>query len=129
MTPLQGALSISITASDLAKSLHFYTEGLGFRVDERFEDNGELHGVMLSAGEARIGLSQDDFAKGRERRKGIGLSMYIETAQDLHELAKRAEAAGIALDGGVAPLPWGPLAFRVTDPDGFAITLMSRESK
>ena len=50
----------SFTVDDLQKSITFY-EGLGFAVDERWGDNGTLLGVMLRAGNNRVGLSQDDW--------------------------------------------------------------------
>ena len=76
-------LSIALTANDLERSLRFYTDGLGFTVDQREEADGKLQGVMLKAGDAWLGLSQDDFAKGRNRTKGIGMSLYFETEQDI----------------------------------------------
>lgn len=70
-TPLQANTILpSLTVDDLQKSITFY-EGLGFGVDERWEDNGVLLGVMLRAGQQLLGLSQDDWKKGRERQKGV----------------------------------------------------------
>ena len=63
-------LSLALTANDIERSLRFYTDGLGFGVDQRQEADGKLEGVMLKAGDAFLGLSQDDFTKGRERIKG-----------------------------------------------------------
>lgn len=116
-------LSVALTANDLERSLRFYTDGLGFTVDQREESDGKLQGVMLKAGDAWLGLSQDDFAKGRNRVKGVGLSLYFETEQDIHMLAGRAKNAGIKLDREAGPLPWGPVGFSATDPDGFKITV------
>lgn len=118
-----GTLSVALTVNDLKRSMQFYTEGLGFTVDERMETDGTLQGVMLNAGGAMLGISQDDFAKGRNRVKGVGMSLYLETPQDIAVLARRAKEAGITLDNEPAKLPWGPMGFRVTDPDGFKITL------
>jgi uncharacterized glyoxalase superfamily protein PhnB len=116
-------LAVTLTANDLERSMHFYTQGLGFTVVDREEADGKLQGVMLEAGDAKLGLSQDDFAKGRDRVKGVGMGLYIETTQDLDALARRAKDAGIRLDNELGPLPWGPLGFRVTDPDGFKLTI------
>ena len=60
----------SFTADDLSKSISFY-EALGFAVSERWEEHGTLLGVMLRAGKTEIGLSQDDWKKGRDRKKGV----------------------------------------------------------
>ena len=125
MEEVEGRFSVSLTANDLQRSLRFY-QGLGFAVEERFEQDGKLEGVMLKAGDARVGVSQDDFSKGRERVKGVGMSLYVETDQDVNAIARRAKDAGVTLDGDPAPLPWGPLGFRATDPDGFKITICNR---
>jgi len=116
-------ISPSFTANDLQASIRFYTEGLGFEVEERTEMEGVLRFVMLKAGEARLGVGQDDFAKGRDRVKGTGMRIWLTTSQDVTELAERARTAGITLDQEPGPLPWGPMAFSVTDPDGFKLTI------
>src|SRR5438067_625361 len=58
----------TFTVDDLERSLRFYTGTLGFIVGERWtDDGGKLRGVMLKAGACELGLSQDDWAKGRDR--------------------------------------------------------------
>ena len=121
------SLTPTLTVNDLKRSRRFYTEGLGFEVEEEYASEGEVRGVRLAAGEAKLGLSQDDFSKGRDRAKGIGMRFYLETEQDLGVLARQAKGAGIALDSDPAPLPWGPMAFLVTDPDGFKLTILNPE--
>ena len=117
------SLTLSLTAADLKKSIHFYTEGLGFAVSEKWEEGGVVNGVMLKAGDVLLGLSQDDFAKGRNRTKGVGMRVYVETAQDLGAIAKQAKAAGIALESEPGPLPWGQMGFSLSDPDGYKLTI------
>ncbi len=117
------SFATNITASDLPRSVKFYTEGLGFEIVQRYEAEGVLRYVAMTAGEARIGLGTDDFAKGRDRKKGVGLRISITTAQDITALAERAKNAGINIDQGPAPLSWGPMGFSVTDPDGFGLTI------
>lgn len=117
------SLTLSLTASDLQKSMHFYTDGLGFAVSEKWEEGGVVNGVMLKAGDVLLGLSQDDFAKGRDRIKGVGMRLYLETEQELGAIAKQAKAAGIALESEPGPLPWGPVGFSLADPDGYKLTI------
>jgi catechol 2,3-dioxygenase-like lactoylglutathione lyase family enzyme len=117
--------SVGLTCNDIQKSIGFYTEGLGFEIVHKMEENGKIQFVALRAGAAQIGLGQDDFAKGKNRSKGIGLRIWITTAQDITALAGRATAAGLTLDEGPKPLPWGPMAFALTDPDGFKLTVAS----
>ena len=59
MATTQEALQVStlvpsLTVDDLQKSMKFY-EALGFVVEERWEDNGTLLGVMMRAGKSQIG--------------------------------------------------------------------------
>lgn len=115
-------LSPSLTVDDLERSVRFY-EGLGFSITDRWEMEGTLVGVMLGAGEAHVGLSQDDWQKGRDRVKGVGLRLWIGTTQDIDQLAERAKAAGITLDAEPHDTEWGSRSFEVTDPDGFKLTI------
>ena len=124
-TPLQvKELSTSFTVDDLQKSIRFF-EGLGFAVDEKWEDGGKLLGVMLRAGQARLGLNQDDWKKGRDREKGVGVRLTISTTQDIDQLAARAKSAGIALDSEPRDTDWGSRAFEVTEPSGYKVTIYS----
>jgi len=115
-----------ITVNDLDRSIAFYT-GLGFIIQERWEEEGKLAGVGLKAGAAELVLTQDDFKKGRDRVKGIGVRLWFYTAQDIDGLAARAKASGIVLDQEPADMPWGARIFMLTDPDGFKISF-SKES-
>ena len=115
-----------LTVDDLQKSIAFY-EGLGFSVDERWEEKGVLQGVMLRAGGNRIGLSQDDWKKGRDRKKGVGMRTFISTNGNVDEIAARAKAAGIKLDAEPHDTEWKSRAFEVTDPSGFLLTISTEE--
>ena len=118
----------SLTVDNLQQSLDFF-RSLGFEVEDRWEDKGVLLGAMLKAGGARLGLSQDDGKKGRDRTKGVGLRIYIEAADDIDQVAARAKAAGITLTREPHDTEWGARAFEVTDPSGFALTIASPGSK
>ena len=117
-------ISPTLTVDDVQKSIAFF-EGLGFGVEERWEEKGTLLGVMLRAGEAQIGLSQDDWKKGRNRQKGQGMRIYVNTAQNVDQLAADAKKAGIVLDAEPHDTEWGGRAFEVTEPSGFKVTIGS----
>lgn len=116
-------ISPGITTNDLHRSIRFYVDGLGFSIVDKHEVDGQLRYVMLKAGDAELGMGQDDFAKGKNRIKGVGMRLWLTTKQDLHALAEQVKRAGFALDSEVAPLPWGQVAFAITDPDGFMLTI------
>jgi uncharacterized glyoxalase superfamily protein PhnB len=115
-------LSPALTVNDLQKSVAFF-EGLGFGIEERWEEKGVLLGVTMRAGEARINLSQDDWKKGRDRQKGVGTRIFVSTTQDIDKLAADAKKAGIALDAEPHDTPWGSRAFEATEPSGFRLTI------
>jgi catechol 2,3-dioxygenase-like lactoylglutathione lyase family enzyme len=111
----------TFTVSDIQQSLAWYCDGLGFFVTERWEEGGRLEGVMLKAGSCHLGLSQDDFSKGRDRLKGVGFRILCETFQDLDVLAARLKKFG----GTIVEEPatrWDTYSFTAQDPDGFKLT-------
>ncbi len=117
-------LSTSLTVNDVQASIRFF-EGLGFTIDEKWEEGGKLLGVMMKAGEASIGLSQDDWKKGRDRQKGVGMRLFISTTQNIDDLAKRAKENGVTIDVEPHDTEWKSRAFEVTEPSGFKITISS----
>jgi len=114
----------SLTVDDLQKSISFY-EALGFAIDERWEDKGTLLGVMMRAGKTEIGLNQEDWKKGRDRKKGIGVRLSLLTPQNVDEIARRAKSAGITLKSEPQDTEWKSRAFEVIDPSGFLLTIFS----
>jgi lactoylglutathione lyase len=115
------SIAPTFTVSDIQRSLAWYRDGLGFFVSERWENAGQLEGVMLKAGGCHLGLSQDDFSKGRDRIKGVGFRIWCETFQDIDALASRLRAFG----GKIVEEPstrWDAYSFTAEDPDGFKIT-------
>jgi uncharacterized glyoxalase superfamily protein PhnB len=118
----------SLTVDDLQKSIRFY-EALGFAIDERWEEKGTLLGVMMRAGRTEIGLNQDDWKKGRDRQKGIGVRLSISTTPGhVDEIARRAKDAGITLKSEPHDTAWKSRAFEVSDPSGFLLTIFSETS-
>ena len=115
-------ISPTLTVDDVKQSIKFF-ESLGFSVTERWDEPGEPLGAMLQAGDASIGVSQDDWKKGRDRQKGVGMRLYIGTSQNVDQLATRAKAAGLKLDSEPYDTEWKARAFDVTEPSGFKITI------
>jgi uncharacterized glyoxalase superfamily protein PhnB len=81
---------------------------------------------MMRAGRTEIGLNQDDWKKGRDRTKGIGVRLSIATTREnVDALAKRARNAGITLKSDPHDTEWNSRAFEVIDPSGFLLTVFS----
>jgi len=116
--------SPSLTVNDLDKSLGWYRDVLGFAVEETWKgDDGKVVGVSLKAGDVSFMIGQDDWKKGRDRKKGEGFRLYCETKKNVDDLARQIEAKGGRLDSGPTDQPWGVRDISLTDPDGFKITI------
>ena len=81
---------------------------------------------MLKAGTCELGLSQDDWAKGRDRRKGEGVRLWCETIQDVDGIARRVTAAGGRITEGPVDQSWGVRSVSVDDPDGYHLTIYKK---
>jgi uncharacterized glyoxalase superfamily protein PhnB len=117
------ALMPALTVDDLAASLAWYRDVLGFIVAEEMRQEGRLMGVRLKAGSVDFLLVQDDFAKGRDRQKGVGFRLYGFTGQDIDQLAAAVRERGGQLAHEPRDQPWGAREFAVIDPDGFQISI------
>ena len=113
----------TFTVNDIERSVRFYTEVLGFIVIEQMSDGAALQGVLLKAGTCKLGLSQDDWAKGRDRKKGEGVRIWCNTVQDIDALAVRIRGAGGVLADEPKNQIAGDESISVTDPDGFHLTI------
>ena len=119
------ATNVSLTATDLQKSVAWYRDVVGFTVDQQYEREGKLRAVALKAGAIRILLNQDDGGRGWDRAKGEGMSVMFTTAQSVDDIANRIKANGGTLASEPADMPWGVRMFRLVDPDGFKLAISS----
>ena len=119
------SLGASLTVKDLEKSVAWYTDVVGFVIDQRMERDGELRGVALKAGGVRILLNKDDGGRGWDRKKGEGFSLQFTTAQSIDDLAKRITDHGHALERPPTDMPWGARLFTLRDPDGYKLAFSS----
>jgi lactoylglutathione lyase len=108
----------SLTAKDLAKSIAWYRDVLGF---ELLYQTDRAAGVK--AGNAFIYLNQDDGKRGWDRVKGEGFALQFVTEMSVDDVANRIKAAGGKLESEPADMPWGQRMFRLLDPDGFRISI------
>jgi len=115
----------SFTVNDLEKSVAFYRDVLGCLEKERWERDGKLVGIEMRAGAVAFYLEQDDWKKGRDRRKGEAFSIYCTTAQDIDALAAAIKARGGTLAEEPQSRPGGSRDFAIVDPDGFKVRIAS----
>lgn len=119
------ALGCSLTCKDLGASIKFYQEIIGFGVDQSYEHEGKVVAAVISAGDIRMVLNQDNGQLGWDRVKGQGLSLQIGVASpaDVDAAAARIKASGATLLDEPADRPWGARMFQFTDLDGFKLSV------
>lgn len=116
-------LGCSITCKDLASSIRFYRDAIGFGVAQTYENEGKVVVAVIAAGDCRIVLNQDDGKLGWDRIKGQGfyLQINVAAAADVDATAARIKAAGGTLLTEPADQPWGARMFQFRDLDGFKL--------
>jgi len=115
----------SFTVNDIDASVAWYRDVLGCVVEETWNQDGRVVSAMIRSGVVRFFLSQDDWKKGHDRKKGEGVRIFTTTAQDVDRLAALIKSRGGRLTHDPQDQPWGVRDFGVIDPDGFKITIAS----
>ena len=116
-------LGCSLTCRDVEASIRWYHEVLGLVVQQTYERDGKVGGAVMTAGDVRIILNQDDGKLGWDRIKGQGcyFQINVAAAADVDSAAARIKAAGGELLNEPADRPWGARMFQFRDLDGFKI--------
>ncbi len=117
-------IAAGFTANDAKATIAWYTDVLGFKLAEKWENEGEFLGGSVAFGGVQINIGQDDWKMGRDRVKGQGTHTYIETTLNVDKYAADIKSRGGVLASEPAD-GWGLRAFTVADPDGFKLTFMS----
>ena len=118
MAKLLGHDFISLQVRNLSTSREFYTEILGFTIDERFNTPDfvlfDTSTIPFALSEAKVNLDQAP-------QPGLGVALWIDCDQ-VNALHAKLEAAG----GTILTPPFdGPFGrtFVFADPDGYRITV------
>jgi lactoylglutathione lyase len=115
-----------ILHSDDPKSLiTFYTEAMGLPVTYQFPPEGEPDFVVVSIGEANIGIGDYTGVEemlGSVARGGNPFQLCIYT-DDLDGDLARLRAAGTPIHRQPEDQPWGERMCYIADPDGNLIML------
>jgi catechol 2,3-dioxygenase-like lactoylglutathione lyase family enzyme len=107
-----------IYVRELALSLHFYADLLGFKVIEVYpQAYARLRSVQ---GQGTLALHV--FEPGKTMLPGYGIRLYFET-RDLEKVCKNLEAAGTPFTQPPKMMPWGWKHAYLNDPDGHEVSL------
>lgn len=107
-SPRVGAATPILRVADLARSLAFYQDGLGFGLEWR---DGDMASVCR--GEANLMLC--------ERAQGHAGTWVYLGVDDADALAAELASRGVVLRVPPTNYPWGARELHVADPDGHVL--------
>jgi len=121
---------LELFVDDLAGSIAFYTEVLGFEVVRCTDRYASLRRgrVVLGLGPvgklpARVtgpGFTQDRLRANRGA--GVEIVLELDSVTELTELHDRCRYQGLVVEP-LQDRPWGLRDFRLVDPDGFYLRI------
>jgi catechol 2,3-dioxygenase-like lactoylglutathione lyase family enzyme len=104
------ALVPQLPVADVTRSLHYYRDVLGFRIDWRWEDG---------FGAVSNGDVQLFFAKADAPAPGA-CYCFVDDADRLYEAYR---AKGVRIAEPIGSRPWGMREFTIEDPDGHRLRI------
>ena len=110
-----GLRFVQFEVEDLERSLRFYAEGLGLKVEEVAPSEGHRT-ACVEVGEFEPVLVQSGSS---ESPRGAGVQVFLNT-HDVDHFCSALQSRGVE---GTAPaeVPWGGRVTRVRDPDGYLL--------
>ncbi|HEY3329939.1 MAG TPA: glyoxalase superfamily protein [Capsulimonadaceae bacterium] len=108
---LGSGIASYLAVPDISKSVQYYRDVLGFRVD--MLDAGF---ALVSRDGATVMLQERVASKASFSR----LAAYI-WVRDIEQSHEKLTASEVKFTQQVCPTPWGTIEFQVEDPDGYQL--------
>ena len=111
-----------IYSADVARSLKFYVDLLGFEPVEVFEWQGRPVYARLKSPRGTGTLALHHPEPGQTVPRADGIRLYFEVKQ-LEKFCKKLEAAGVSIKQPPKLMPWGWMHAYLDDSDGHELSL------
>lgn len=106
-----------VCVSDVARSVEFYRQALGFQVLNTYEHEGQLNWVFLRSGRVELMLVAAEAPFGSRQVRDVILYFYPGQIEALHaELSQQGFPVSELSDTF-----YGMKEFRLEDPDGYEL--------
>ncbi len=119
-------LSPTLLVEDIAQSLKFYTETLGFEeIGKLPGPDGKLVYASVKWKDATIMFGKASWLPEEARPyRGAGVDFYIlgDEEDDLDQYYKMLKEQGVNIVKDIEDQFWGDRTFSITDPDGYQLT-------
>ncbi len=118
----------NLTVADMARSLAFYRDVLGFVPVARIPEENPIFAIM-AAGDVEVHLDTRESLRqfGMDQpdldgeRRGTGVNLYFGV-DDVDGLYQAVRAGGVAPVFDIRTMPYGVRQFTLADPDGYLLT-------
>jgi catechol 2,3-dioxygenase-like lactoylglutathione lyase family enzyme len=111
-----------VYVTDVARSLGFYRDQLGFQVIDDFEHHGRLVYARLKPAQGSSTIALHLLEPGKSLPADDAIRLYFEV-KDLEKFCGRLEAAGVEFSAPPKLMPWGWKHAYLDDPDGHEVSL------
>jgi catechol 2,3-dioxygenase-like lactoylglutathione lyase family enzyme len=111
-----------IYTRDVAASMHFYSDLLGFKLIDWMEWEGRSVYARLRAPRGTATIALHLLERDKTLPEFGGIRLYFEI-KSLEKFCKRLENAGITLTKQPKVMPWGWKHAYLDDPDGHEVSL------
>jgi predicted lactoylglutathione lyase len=109
----------SLQVLDLKASTDFYTQKLGFEIEQA---NPQACVFKYNKGEASFAI-RTPLEDLENREKGVGMAIWFAVDENVDTLKERFIGNGVKTAGPVIDTPFGR-AFHVKDLDGYKLTFL-----
>ena len=110
-----------VYSQDVARSLTFYRDQLGFELLEEYLHAGRPVYARLRPPGSNATIALHLCAPGQPLQTG-GIRLYFEV-RSLNSFCKKLEAAGVVFSKPPSLMPWGWRHAYLDDPDGHEVSL------
>ena len=107
-----------IPSADLKKSLRFWVEGLGFRMDREMRHEGKLIGCMVHDSQQLSFWLNQRAGTAVKPKNYEGIRLYWAPS-NIHQVRERLKQLGYSVSD-IVEREYGQTEFFVTDDDGFS---------
>ena len=106
-----------LLVADMQRSIGFYRDRLGFRLQYGFpsEEAPQFASLSIEGGKLALGFTDQPVQSG-----STAIWLYTD---DVDAAVAELEAAGVPVVAPPADQPWGERVASVTDPDGYVVHL------
>jgi lactoylglutathione lyase len=125
-------LHTMIRVTDLEKSLHFHTQGLGFKIESRQDYEGDRFSLVFLRAESdqengpMIELTHNWDTQSYTRGDAYGHTAYRVDSIDAVQKRLKENGYDLSWGPGLTPSKKTKMAF-VDDPDGYEIELLETQ--